>query len=298
MKIFSENMQIVGHQIQRKILESISVKETIPQSYLFVGPNEIGKKQVAIEFAFRLIGQEIVLGKQHPDICVVESKSEERGGQLKKKQIAVADVRKALFFLSRFPTLGKRRVVIIDNAEDLSLGGQNALLKVLEEPNTTSILILVTAQPGRLLPTLLSRLVPFSFDPVPSSELEVFFRERTSLPPQFFFLLGLPGLISKAICMPENFQLHQKRLSQLFRISTLSLRDRLKLAEELSNDQDTLPVLLGEWLTGLHIQFLQGDSARFQKKILLLERILKGNREIILRRGNARLVLENLFLAL
>lgn len=292
-------MRIVGHQNQRKTLGQIARREMIPQSYLFTGPNEVGKRQVALEFAFRLIGgSRIPDGElQHPDIRMVEPVFEERSGQVKKKQIAVADIRQALLFLSRFPTLGKRRVVIVDAAEELSIGGQNALLKVLEEPNTTSILILVTAQPGRLLPTLLSRLVTFTFDPVPPSELEEFFADQPRLPAPFFFLLGLPGFITKALQNPETFQRHQQRLSQLFQISNLSLRARIQLAEELSDDQAMLPVLLEEWLSGLHVQFLK-DPARFQRRLFLLERILTGNRAITLRQGSARLLLEKLFLAL
>ena len=67
------------------------------------------------------------------------------------------------------------------------------------------------------------------------------------------------------------------------------------LAEELSINQEELPTLLRQWLAGLHQQFLRGEPARIQKSLLLLERLFLGERDVIARRGNARLILEKLF---
>lgn len=269
-----------------------------PQSYLFVGPGGVGKKLVAREFANLLTGGNSLEPLHNPDILMLEPQSEERSGQVKKKKIAVSDIREALLFLSRYPTLGKYRVVIIDEAEELSLGGQNALLKVLEEPNSTSIIILVTELPGKLLPTLLSRLALVSFDLVPEETLRFAYREQKELPPDFFFSLGIPGLIENALYNPEGFQTHQEQLRRLFRISKSSLRERMLLADELSNNQEELPTLLRQWLAGLHQQFLQGEPARVQKSLVLLERLFLDGRDVIARRGNTRLILEKLFLSL
>jgi DNA polymerase-3 subunit delta' len=67
------------------------------------------------------------------------------------------------------PFEGRRRVVIIDDAEALVPQAQNALLKVLEEPPSASVFILVSAIPDALLPTVLSRCPRLPFAPLPAA---------------------------------------------------------------------------------------------------------------------------------
>src|ERR1051325_7228068 len=76
----------------------------------------------------------------------------------------VASVRLLLKRLVLTPAMGQRKVFIVGDAERLipQLGTEvaaNALLKALEEPPADSVLILTAADPGALLPTILSRVV-------------------------------------------------------------------------------------------------------------------------------------------
>jgi len=64
------------------------------------------------------------------------------------------------------PFEGKKRVSIFDGADAINDEGQNALLKTLEEPPASSVLVLVTAQPGALLPTVRSRCPTVRFSPL------------------------------------------------------------------------------------------------------------------------------------
>ncbi|MEP7162518.1 MAG: hypothetical protein ABI747_02015 [Candidatus Moraniibacteriota bacterium] len=293
-------MHIVGHAKNRVALHSFLEKKDLPQSYLFSGPRSIGKKLVALEFALGLVGKNEGTEISHPDILVIGAEKEEgEKGKMKQKKISVEQIRDGMLFLSRFPTIGERRVLIVDEAEELSLGASNALLKGLEEPNTTSILILVTHRPGALLPTLLSRMVPFTFHTVEKRELEDFFSHSKEKLPQFFFSLGLPGLIFRALDLPESFRQHQDLLGKLFRISTLPLRERIQLAEDLSRDEEALPLILEEWLTGMHFRVREtGDARSLQKLLLLFDRIQVDTRHIFERQGSARLFLEKILLAL
>ena len=74
-----------------------------------------------------------------------------------KQQITVDEVRKLKGFFSLSATEGGRRVVIVDAADDMNVSAANALLKVLEEPPADALLILISHQPSRLLPTIRSR---------------------------------------------------------------------------------------------------------------------------------------------
>jgi DNA polymerase-3 subunit delta' len=70
------------------------------------------------------------------------------------------------------PFEGKARVFLIDEADKFNDASANALLKVLEEPPRTSHLILITARPAMLLPTILSRCQMIRFSPLTPDEIE------------------------------------------------------------------------------------------------------------------------------
>lgn len=74
-----------------------------------------------------------------------------------KAQITVDDVRKLNSFFGLSATDGGSRVVIVDSADEMNSAAANALLKVLEEPPAKAVLLLVSHQPARLLPTIRSR---------------------------------------------------------------------------------------------------------------------------------------------
>lgn len=74
-----------------------------------------------------------------------------------RKQIVVDDIRALNGFFQMSATDGGRRVVIIDDADEMNVNAANALLKMLEEPPTRATLLLISHQPSGLLPTIRSR---------------------------------------------------------------------------------------------------------------------------------------------
>jgi len=71
--------------------------------------------------------------------------------------IGIEEVREAIKFLSKKPTQSPNNILVFYNAHLLTLPAQNAILKILEEPPTNSLIYLVTAQPDQLITTVLSR---------------------------------------------------------------------------------------------------------------------------------------------
>lgn len=64
---------------------------------------------------------------------------------------------------ARLAPFGKRKLVLIENADRMQEGARNALLKILEEPPDTTVLVLTTARRGAMMPTILSRLRAYEF---------------------------------------------------------------------------------------------------------------------------------------
>ncbi|MBP5993957.1 MAG: hypothetical protein KA731_03580 [Candidatus Moranbacteria bacterium] len=296
-------MHIVGHHAARERLQRLAGHTECPQSFLFVGPESIGKRLSALEFSWSLLGRggefagrtEAELA--HPDVMLLEPERVTEKGKTREKNIPVEAIREAMNFLSRYPLAGQKRVLIIDDAHRLSRGAQNALLKTLEEPNPTSVLILVTYDPSALLDTVHSRLQRQHFTFVAEEEMQAAFR----LPSEqaFWYQLGRPGVVALALREPEEFTVMRGVLGQLFRIGELAQRDRMRLAEDLAKDSFSALRMFAWWIPSLRQRALETDRPEEVRSVYaLLDQL--GEMEKILRgtQANARLQLEKLFLSI
>jgi DNA polymerase-3 subunit delta' len=162
------------HQPQARIaLEAALRGEGLTHAYLFHGPQGTGKREAARAFAAALISEGAtdtgdaerrVLGGVHPDLTWVEP----RGAH----DVLVDDVRRQVVRQAALrPFESERRVFVIVEADRMNDESQNALLKTLEEPASFAHLVLVSSAPGRLLPTIVSRLQGVRFGPVPAARI-------------------------------------------------------------------------------------------------------------------------------
>ena len=97
-----------------------------------------------------------IAGQAHSDLLVMRRVINEKTGKL-FTVTRVDDVRRTVPFFGSTAGEGGWRVAIVDPLEDLNRAGENALLKVLEEPPPRALLLLVSHAPGRVLPTIRSR---------------------------------------------------------------------------------------------------------------------------------------------
>ncbi len=300
-------MEIIGHEKERDSLERRIGQKKMAQSYLFSGPSGIGKRLVALEFAARLVGQGDFIstpGVPHPvDVRLIEPETVIKKGVMKEKKIPAEVIREGMAFLSTYPSSGQFRVLLIDQAELLSETAANALLKTLEEPNPTSVIILISSEEGRLLPTLLSRVEKIHFSFVAESRLEeVFGREFSASDAafsQFLSSLGRPGLLIRARAEEVFLTEIRETLGTLFRLSGSSLRERLFLAEKMAADVPTATRVLEWWLPGLHSIALKRAGATGRARLFwYLEDVESTLQELKNTQANPRLLLEKLFLKL
>lgn len=84
---------------------------------------------------------------QHPDIFSLKP----------KPSIGITKIRKLIHFLNQKPFRAQKKLAIIYQADLMTLPAQNAFLKTLEEPPANSLIYLITNQPSKLLPTIISR---------------------------------------------------------------------------------------------------------------------------------------------
>ena len=293
-------MRIIGHRVIQERLDRLAGEQSHPQSFLFVGPESVGKRLVALRFAWTLLGRggEFDSRKEedfmHPDIALLAPERVTEKGKTREKNIPVEAVRENIGFLSRYPLVGKKRIFIIDDAHRLSHGAQNALLKTLEEPNETSVLILVTHDAAALLDTVHSRLQRVLFSPVTEEEMA----ELGPLDHADRFLLsfGRPGIVVKALRDTEGFSTMKTLLRRLVNVRELSVSERLRLAEDLARESASVSELL-EWLAfSARKRAYEEGHDRVREACQFLEDIVKAQRVLRGTQANVRLQLEKLFL--
>ena len=150
--------------------------------WILAGKSGLGKRQFAIAAARELVAELGVPQPEgdHPDIIVLthlpkdekeEKKRDEGKPYQTKRNIAVGQIRNMQRRLITRPTLGARRAIIIDPADDMEPSASNALLKSLEEPPQGTFFLLVTHRPSRLLPTIRSRCRMLRFPVIANEQL-------------------------------------------------------------------------------------------------------------------------------
>lgn len=156
--------------------------ERMHHGWILAGKAGLGKRAFAEAAARELVAEAGIPQPKgnHPDILVLtylpkdekeEAKRDEGKPYDVKRNITVAQIRGMQQRLTTRPTLGSRRVVIIDPADDMERNASNALLKSLEEPPQGTFFVLVTHRPGRLLPTIRSRCRMLRFPLIPDAEI-------------------------------------------------------------------------------------------------------------------------------
>ena len=179
-----ENTVLIGHAAAERIILDALQGNRLHHAWLISGPEGVGKATLAYRFARRLLAggattldmdpSNLVFRRTsagtHADLLTIEREWDDKKKRL-KKNIAAETVRETPGFLHLTAAEGGWRVVIVDGAEDMSVASANALLKVLEEPPPRAVLMLVSATPGRLLPTIRSRCRPLALSPLNESDM-------------------------------------------------------------------------------------------------------------------------------
>ena len=181
---------IVGHRRLTTLLAQAIRRETLPPTLLLAGPAGIGKFAVARTVASALNCLAPVFDRDAlaQDACGTCRSCDRisRGVHVdvlilapdEKASIKIDAVRDVLDRTSFRPFEGRRRVVIIRDADALEPQAQNALLKSLEEPPPSTVFLLTTAVPGVLLPTVRSRCMRLAFGRLTEREVsEVLVRD-------------------------------------------------------------------------------------------------------------------------
>jgi DNA polymerase-3 subunit delta' len=182
-----ENPDLLGHGAAEQIWQEARASGRLHHAWLITGTEGIGKATVAYRLARSLLagrgpGESLhldpadpifrrVAAGTHAGLMTVERGVDEKTKRM-RREIVVDEVREVTQFLRRTAGEGGWRVVVIDGAEDMNSNAANALLKLLEEPPTGALLLLVCHAPGLLPATIRSRCRRLRLSPLSLSDTE------------------------------------------------------------------------------------------------------------------------------
>ncbi|MEK6322575.1 MAG: DNA polymerase III subunit delta' [Acidobacteriota bacterium] len=185
---------LIGNERIKRLLQRAVSEGRIGQSLLMAGPCGVGKYHFAVALAQALNCDHVKQGdacgecvtcrkierREHGDVRIVlrECKDPTIKKDYKSQFIKIEQTRSMSEQAQFRPYEGRRRVFIIDEAEYLLHQAANSLLKTLEEPPPTSLVVLVTSKPYSLIETIRSRCLMLSFAPLSASEIEEHLRKE------------------------------------------------------------------------------------------------------------------------
>ena len=166
---------LLGNDRLKENLRGALRRNRISHFYLISGPAGAGKRTLARLLAAAILckGSERpcgscptcrkALGSGHPDFITIDDPE--------KKTVPVDLIRQARADIYIQPNEADHKIYLFPRAQDMGVPGQNALLKVLEEPPAYGVFILLTDNPEALLPTVRSRCTELALSALPEAIL-------------------------------------------------------------------------------------------------------------------------------
>ena len=194
---------VVGHERQIKYLEKVLQNGRFAHAYLFLGPEGVGKFAVAKNFSKLFYCRQMLQVNNdrclsatfakicdvcsdcvwiergvHPQVFILGLENTLVSKKDKRKEIPIGDIRELKRILSFAPAGEQWRVVIINQADKMSKEAESAFLKILEEPGSLVLFILVGEDRDSFSETIISRTQVINFSLLPEKILAGFLQSQ------------------------------------------------------------------------------------------------------------------------
>ena len=245
-----------------------------PSSFLFSGADGQEKIEASFYFIQKLSGKigkgefaDQIRNGVHPDVVILEPEIvEDKKGRIREKEIVIEQIRKARERLKYFPYQLEKKFCVIKKAQRMNTESSNALLKILEEPTASTILILLANDAESVLPTISSLCAVLRF---PAAKLPV----------------------------PKK-----ENITRLREILRQDIHEKFEFAEKISKNRNEAVETLKDW-EGVLSEGLRNLASRENfGKLDQMADLVRQNRDAVNRiensNANTRAVLENLMLDL
>lgn len=292
----------------------------LASTYLFVGPPGVGKRRFAVELAHSLLCTEspdsalepcgrcescrLFAAGNHPDFEIVGLPPDKStlpislfiGDDEHRNKVGLCHD------ISLKPFFGRRKIAVVDDADHFGIASANCLLKTLEEPPPSALLILIGTSPARQLPTIRSRSQIVRFAPLEQKRVENILIETGTDPNQAARAAELcEGSVERARAISDPALTEFRQL--LIRELAAPVLESVRLArsvqafvdeagKEASLRRDRLRIVIGFAVDHFRSQLRVSSNTAADSAIYALDACLR-TLEYIDRNANLATVIQN-----
>ncbi|MBI2856376.1 MAG: DNA polymerase III subunit delta' [Chloroflexi bacterium] len=244
---------VMGHEAAVTLLSRSLERDMLAHAYIFVGPPRVGKTALALALAqgvnclaptaSRPCGEcgqcRRIAQMRHPDVQIIDRDAgAARSGP--RTEIGIDQVRDVQHAAALLPYEGRCRVFIFQDADAISAEASNALLKLLEEPPDSVLLVLLTTNSESVLPTILSRCQVVDLNPLPLDAIVAELQHVTDKSSREALELarlsgGRIGWALEAARDPEIVSQYVRELERFAVLLDSGLEKRFAYAEEVAS---------------------------------------------------------------
>jgi len=290
--------EIIGHDKILDFFDKVIEKGNLSHAYLFVGPEQVGKKTIAQEIGSKLLKTTREKLNTNPDYNFSAQLFDEKEGKT-KKNITIAQMRGLREYLSHRSYAGGYKIAIIDNANKMNIGAANALLKTLEEPSEKTVMFLITDNDTALPQTIRSRCQTIYFSLVS----DVLTKGIESDKEKIKLAQGRPGRLISWQENKDNFADYKNEIDRFNTLLGKPFFEKLKIVEELFGDKsdhiaarEKLDSVLSIWQSQVREKMLVHLDSEENKNFLQIEKGIVKTRGFLQQNIHPRLLVENILL--
>ena len=237
---------IIGNTEVKEYLEKIVNSNNVLHSYLFLGTEGIGKKEIAKEFAKKILCSTKEEGctcksclcfdsNNHPDLYVIDYDNQ---------SIKIDEIRTLTEKVIEKPIISEKKVYIINNAETMTKEAQNCLLKTLEEPPEFVVIILISSNDNLILNTIKSRCMTIKFNNIDNELIKKYIDENLEYGELSENLLNyINGSIGKAIKLKDVKDKYTEIENYLKKVTSLDIVDFLYYGKTIYDKENINDIL-------------------------------------------------------
>ena len=290
---------LIGNDKIKQMLKNNIINNSLVHSYMFIGPDGIGKSIFAQDFAEMIMclqqsNEEKSCGncksciefetKNNPDFLQIDSDG---------KVIKIEQIRNLQEKVIEKPIISSKKVYIINDADLMTKEAQNCLLKTLEEPPEYVVIILIVTNESNILPTIKSRCMKIGFNKIDKDSFVKYLKANSStIELNDNILTMCDGSIGKWIKIKDKLENYFKIENIISQIQTLDKLEILKNSEILYKGKEDIMEYLEFINVILYNSFLKNKNQKYINSVELVEKTRKN----LLANSNYDMSIDNLLL--
>lgn len=285
---------IIGNENIKELLAKSLKNNTITHSYLFIGPEGIGKMLYAKEFAKAILCIEKEKPCEKCKSCLefnTKNNPDYNEINVEENSIKIDTIRQMQSKVAEKPIISNKKVYIINDSEKMTVEAQNCLLKTLEEPPEYVTIILITSNESLILSTIKSRCTQINFKPIDENTLKRYLETNLNFKNiSENMLKSYSGSIKKAIEMNEKKETYEELDKYFFEIENYTLIDVLNKIKCLYKNKEYINEMLD------YINTILIKKAKTNPKYLSYIEYVEQTKQKIKTNSNYDMTIDNLLL--